>query len=107
MAKVPPDDHCPLAHVIDKREAERLKLAALCEAARESLQFLGAMETVNVLPRRLPQPVQQSFRSRSSSLVYGGRPCCNSTAATWARLRQAAQVATITCQARRSSSLKA
>jgi hypothetical protein len=43
------------------------------EAARESVQFLGAMETLNVLPRRLPQPVQQSFRSRSSTLMYGGR----------------------------------
>ena len=34
----------------------------------ESVQFLGAMETVN-LPRRLPHPVQQSFHSRSSTLV--------------------------------------
>jgi hypothetical protein len=47
-----------------------------------AIQFLGAMETVNVLPRRLPQPVQQSFRSRSSTLVCGGRPCCSSAAAT-------------------------
>jgi hypothetical protein len=45
-------------------------------------QFRGAIETVNVLPGRLPQPVEQSFRSRSSTLVCGGRPCCNSAAAT-------------------------
>jgi hypothetical protein len=74
---------------------------------RTSIQFLGAIETVNVLPRQLPQPVQQSFRSRSSSLLYGGRPWCSSAVATWARLRQAAQLATITCHGRRSSSLKA
>ena len=53
-------------------------------------QFLGAMETLSVLPRRLPQPVQQSLRSTSSTLVCGRRPCCNSAAATWAHLRQAA-----------------
>jgi hypothetical protein len=44
----PHDDHCPLAHVLDKREAEGR--AALCEAARESDQFRGAMETINALP---------------------------------------------------------
>jgi hypothetical protein len=70
-------------------------------------QFLGAIETVSVFPRRLPQPVQQSFRSTSSTLVYGGRPWCSSAAATWARLWQTTQVATITCQGRKSSSLKA
>ena len=68
------------------------------------VQFRGAMETLKVLPWRLPQLLQRSFRSRSSSLVYGGRPCCSSLASMWVRFRQAAQVATITCQARRSSS---
>jgi hypothetical protein len=68
-------------------------------------QFRGAMETLKVLPWRLPQLLQRSFRSRSSSLVYGGRPCCSSLASMWVRFRQAAQVATMTCQARRSSSL--
>ena len=52
----------------------------------------------------LPQLVQRSLRSRSSSLVYGGRPCCSSLASMWVRFRQAAQVAKTTCQARRSSS---
>jgi hypothetical protein len=65
----PHDGHCPLAYAIDKREAERLNVAALREAACESVQFRGAMETANMLPLRLPQPVQQSFRSRSSSLA--------------------------------------
>jgi hypothetical protein len=46
MVKVLHDDHCPLAHVIDKREAERLNVAALCEATCKIVQFLGAMETV-------------------------------------------------------------
>ena len=68
------------------------------------VQFRGAMETLKVLPWRLPQLLQRSFRSRSSSLVYGGRPCCSSLASMWVRFPQAAQVAKITCQARRSSS---
>ena len=68
------------------------------------VQFRGAMETLKVLPWRLPQLLQRSFRSRSSSLVYGGRPCCSSLASMWVRFPQAAQVAKTTCQARRSSS---
>ena len=41
---------------------------------RESgVQFRGAIDTLKVLPWRLPQLPQRSFRSRSSSLVYGGR----------------------------------
>ena len=32
-------------------------------------QFRGAMETLQVLPARLLQLLQRSFRSRSSSLV--------------------------------------
>ena len=68
------------------------------------VQFRVAMATLKVLPWRLPQLLQQSFRSRSSSLVYGGRPCCSSLASMWVRFPQAAQVAKITCQARRSSS---
>ena len=49
------------------------------------------METLKVLPWRLPQPLQRSFRARSSSLVYGRRPCCSSLASMWVRFRQAAQ----------------
>jgi hypothetical protein len=44
------------------------------------VQFRGAMETLKVLPWWLPQLLQRSLRSRSSSLVYGGRPCCSSLA---------------------------
>ena len=54
--------------------------------ARRSFQFLGAIETVKVLPRRLSHPLHQRCRSTSSSLVYGGLPCCNSVGArrmTW------------------------
>jgi hypothetical protein len=75
--------------------------------ARAGPQFRGAMETLKVLPWRLPQLLQRSFRSRSSSLVYRGRPCCSSLASMWVRFRQAPQVAKTTCQARRSSSLMA
>jgi hypothetical protein len=67
-------------------------------------QFRGAIETLKVLPRRLPQLLQRSFRSSSSSLVYRGRPCWSSLASMWVRFPQAAQVAKITCQARRFSS---
>jgi hypothetical protein len=38
-------------------------------SAGTAIQFLGAMETVNVSPRRSPQPVQHSFRSTLSSFV--------------------------------------
>ena len=44
------------------------------------VQFRGAMEALQVR-WRLPQLPQRSLRSRSSSLVYGGRPC----AAAWRR----------------------
>jgi hypothetical protein len=36
-------------------------------------QFRGAIETLRVLPWRLPQLPQRSFRSRSSGLVKGSR----------------------------------
>jgi hypothetical protein len=67
-------------------------------------QFRGAIDTLKVFPPRFPQLLQRSFRSRSTSLVYGGRPYCSSLASMWVRFRQAAQVAKTTCQARRSSS---
>jgi hypothetical protein len=62
-------------------------------------QFRGAIETLKVLPRRLPQLLQRSFRSKSSSLVYGGRPCWSSLASMRVRFPQAAQAATMTCHA--------
>jgi len=68
------------------------------------VQLRGAMETLKVLPWRLPQLLQRSFRSRSRSLVWGGLPCCSSLASMWVRFRQAAQAAKITWQARRSLS---
>ena len=70
----------------------------------ERHQFRGAMETLKVLPCRSPQLLQRSFCSRLSNLVYGGRPCRSSLTSIWVRFPQTAQVATITCQARRSSS---
>jgi hypothetical protein len=45
------------------------RLETRSQAACQTVQFLGAMETVKVLPRRLPQRLQDSFRSRSSSLA--------------------------------------
>ena len=68
------------------------------------VQFLDAIVTLRVLPWRFPQLLQRSFRSRSRTLVYGGRPCCSNLASMWVRFPQAAQVAKTTCQARRSSS---
>jgi hypothetical protein len=40
-------------------------------------QFRGTMVTLKVLPWRLQQLPQRSFRSRSSNHVWGGRPCCH------------------------------
>ena len=54
---------------------------------RSGAQFRGAMETLKVLPWRLPQLLQRSFRSRSRSLVYGGRPRRSSLASMWVRFR--------------------
>jgi hypothetical protein len=67
-------------------------------------QFRGAIDTFRLLSWRLPQLAQRSFRSRSMSLVYGGRPRWRREALILIRLPQAGQAATMMCHARRSLS---
>jgi hypothetical protein len=89
------------------RAALRMPFVAkgsFCAVGPVGIQFLGAIDTVRLLSWRLPQLAQRSFRSRSISLVYGGRPCWRREALILVRPPQTGQAATMTCHARRSLS---